>query len=104
MLPVSERITGEGVALKFRDHIWKDFRLPEVVISDRGAQFVGAFMTGLINLLGIKMNASTAYHPQTDGQTERVNQEIEQYLRLFCNWQQDDWSDWLSLVPRGVQL
>ena len=76
------------MALKFRDHVWKDFGLPEVVISDRGAQFVGAFMTGLNNLLGIKMNASTAYHPQTDGQTEHVNQEI--LVRL--------------VIPRGVQL
>jgi transposase InsO family protein len=58
----------------------------EVVISDRGTQFVGHFMWDLLKLLGIKSNTSTAYHPQTDGQTERVNQNIEQYLRVFTNF------------------
>ena len=55
-------------------------------------------MQELNKLLGIKVAASTAYHPQTDGQTERVNQEIEQYLRLFVNQHQDDWFDWISLA------
>jgi transposase InsO family protein len=51
----------------YRDHVWKDFRLPKVVISDRGMQFVGHFMQDLLKLLGIKSNTSTAYHLQTDG-------------------------------------
>ena len=55
-------------------------------------------MRELNKLLGIKVAASTAYHPQTDGQTEWVNQEIEQYLRLFVNQRQDDWFDWISLA------
>ena len=57
--------------------------LPQVVISDRGPQFVSNFMKELYQLLGIKENPSTAYHPQMDGQTERMNREIEQYLRFF---------------------
>ena len=48
--------------------------------------------------MGIQANLSTAYHPQTDGQTERINQEIEQYLRLFVNYRQDDWTEWLALA------
>jgi hypothetical protein len=55
-------------------------------------------MHDLYRLLNIQSNASTAYHPQTDGQTERINQEIEHYLRVFCNYHQSDWSDWLSLA------
>ena len=55
-------------------------------------------MRELNKLLGIKVAASTAYHPQTEGQTERVNQEIEQNLRLFVNQCQDDWFDWISLA------
>ena len=47
-------------------------------------------------LLGIKLQASTAYHPQSDGQTERVNQELEQYLWIFCSKQQDNWD---KLLP-----
>ena len=46
----------------------------------------------------MKSNASTAYHPQTDAQTERVNQEVEQYLRVFTNFMQDDWSEWLTMA------
>jgi transposase InsO family protein len=78
--------------------VWKDFGLPEVVISDQGTQFVGHFMRDLLKLLGIKLNTLTAYHPQTDGQTEHVNQNIEQYLRVFTNFLQDDWADWLMLA------
>ena len=55
-------------------------------------------MRELNKLLGIKVTASTAYHPQTDSQTEWVNQEIKQYLRLFVNQCQDDWFDWISLA------
>ncbi len=55
-------------------------------------------MKDLYDLLQIKSNASTAYHPQTDGQTERVNQEVEKYLRIFVNHLQDDWVEWLSLA------
>ena len=56
------------------------------------------FMWGLSKILRIKVAASTAYHPQTDGQTERVNQEVEQFLRLFVNQTQDDWYDWISIA------
>lgn len=55
-------------------------------------------MNGFYRLLGIEANASTAYHPQTDGQTERINQEVEQYLRVWCHHRQDDWADLLALA------
>ena len=55
-------------------------------------------MTELYKLIGIQANISTAYRPQTDGQTERANQEIEQYLRAFINIHQTDWAEWLSLA------
>ena len=57
-----------------------------------------SFTQELYRLLGIKIAASTAYHPQTDGQTERLNQEIEQYLHLFVNERQDDWNELLPLA------
>ncbi len=72
--------------------------MPQVVISDQGTVFVSKFMKDLYDLLQIKANASTAFHPQTDGQTERVNQEVEKYLRIFINHLQDDWVEWLSLA------
>jgi hypothetical protein len=91
--PTTDEVNSEGVARLFRDHVWRHHGLPEEVISDRGSTFVSKFMRELYRLLGIKIAASTAYHPQTDGQTERVNQEIEQYLRTFVNHRQDDWMD-----------
>ena len=84
-------ITSLGVAWLFRDGVWKLHGLPKEVISNRGPQFMSNFMR-------IKVAASTAYHPQTDGQTKRVNQEVEQFLRLFVNQRQDDWYDWLSIA------
>ena len=77
-------------------NVWKLHGLPRKVISDRGLQFVAAFMKELFRLLGIEATSSTAYHPQTDGQTEHVNQELEQYLRVFVGERQDDW---YSLLP-----
>jgi len=56
------------------------------------------FMREVSRLLGIHLSPSTAYHPQTDGQTERVNQELEQYIRLFTNERQDDWDELLPIV------
>ena len=96
--PTTTRLSSEGLARLFRDHVWKHHGLPEQVISDRGPQFVSGFMKELNKFLGIMTSPSTAYHPQTDGQTERVNQEVEQYLRLFVNHRQDDWAEWLSLA------
>lgn len=97
-LPTMSTITSEGLARLYRDNVWKLHGLPKKVISDRGPQFASKFMMDLNHTLGITTALSTAYHPQTDGQTERVNQDVEQYLRLFVNYRQDDWADWLSLA------
>jgi len=70
--------------------------LPESIISDREVQFVVGIMKELNNLLGIQTKLSIAYYPQTDGQTERINQELEQYLRVFIDHRQEQWPDWLG--------
>jgi hypothetical protein len=90
-------ITASGAARLYLNHIWKLHGLPEGMISDRGPQFVAEFMRELYRLLGIRMASSTAYHPQTDGQTERVNQELEQYIRIFVSERQDNWNELLPL-------
>jgi hypothetical protein len=97
-IPTTDTVTSAGVAKLFRDHVWKLHGLPKQIISDQGPQFVAQFMKELNSIFGIKTASSTAWHPQTDGQTERANQEIEQYLRLFVNHRQDDWADWLALA------
>ena len=80
----------------FRDNVWQLHRLPESIISDRGLQFIVGVMKELNKLLGIDTKLSTAFHPQTDGQTERINQELEQYLRIFIDHQQEQWPEWLG--------
>jgi len=87
---------AEGLAKLFRDHVWKLHRLPESIILDRGAQFVVGMMRELNNLLGIQTKLLIAYHSQTDGQTERINQELEQYLRVFIDHRQEQWPGWLG--------
>jgi len=61
-------------------------------------QFAVGMMKELNNLLGIQTKLPTAYHPQTDGQMERINQELEQYLRVFIDYRQEQWPDWLGTV------
>jgi len=89
-------IPAAGAAHLFLNHVWKHHSLPQRVVSDRGPQFVAEFTWELYWLLRIKLAATTAYYPQGDGQTEWVNQELEQYLRLFTNQRQDDW---VGLLP-----
>jgi hypothetical protein len=98
VVPTNVELTAEGAARIMRDTFFRLHGLPKKVISDRGTQFVSGFMRELYHLLGIEGNPSTAYHPQTDGQTERMNQEVEKYLRMYVNYQQDDWADWLPLA------
>jgi hypothetical protein len=84
-IPTHTTINAEGIALLFLKEVWKHHGTPQAVVSERGPQFIAAFTCELYKLLGIKLVTSTAYHPQTDGQTERVNQELEGYLRIFTS-------------------
>lgn len=98
LAPTTVELTSEGMARLFRDHVFKLHGLPRKIISDRGPQFASKFMKDFCTLAGIEQNLSTAFHPQTDGQTERMNQEIEEYLRIFINHRQTDWAEWLPLA------
>jgi len=91
-----EKTSAEGLARLFRDNMWKLHGLPESIISDRGPQFTAGLMRELNEMLGIKSKLSMAFHPHTDGQTERVNQELEQYLRMFIDHRQEQWPEWLG--------
>ena len=84
-----EKMLAEGLVRLFRDNVWKLHRLPESIILDRGPQFTAGLIRELNRILGIKSKISTAFHPQTDGQMERVNQELEQYLRMFIDHRQE---------------
>ena len=77
-------------------------RLPESVVSDRGSQFAAELTKELNRMLGIEMRLSTAFYPQTDGQTEWMNQELEQYLQFFMDYRQKNWPEWLALAKFAV--
>jgi len=89
----TEGTLAEGLARLFRDNIWKLHGLPESVVSDRGPQFVAELTKELNRMLGIEIRLSTAFHLQTDGQMEQMNQELEQYLRFFVEHRQKDWPE-----------
>jgi len=86
----TEKTTAEGLARLFRDNVWKLHGLPESVILDRGPQFAVGLTRELNKMLGIETKLSTAYHSEIDGQTERTNQELEQYLRMYVNHRQNN--------------
>lgn len=95
-LPFKEEgFTSEHLAKMFRS-IFRLHGIPEDIVSDRGPIFTSKFWRSFASGLGIKLNFSTAYHPQSDGQTERVNQVLEQYLRMFVNYRQDNWVELLD--------
>jgi len=92
----------KGLARLFRDNVWKLHGLLESVVSDRGPQFAAGLTKELNKMLGIEMRLSTVFHPQTDGQTEHMNQELEQYLRFFVEHRQKNWPEWLASVEFAV--
>jgi transposase InsO family protein len=85
-LPCKKTFTSqETTNLVLRD-VFKHHGLPDEVISDRGPQFIAKFWTHLLEMLRIPRKLSSSYHPQTDGETERTNQTLEQYLCCFINY------------------
>jgi transposase InsO family protein len=97
-IPCTKTIIGEETIKLFIDNIYRIHGLPNDIVSDRGTQFTSNIWRGLFQLLGVKIKLSTVYHPQTNGQIKRMNQILEQYLRCTVNYQQDDWTDLLSLA------
>jgi hypothetical protein len=93
---VTTELSSKELADIFRDLIWRLHGIPYDIVSDRGTIFISQFWKELCQLLGTRIKPSTAFHPQTDGQTERTNSTMEQYLRGYVNYQQDDWTRWLT--------
>ena len=97
-------IDAEDLAMLFLVHVFSKHGTPSDIISDHRKHFISCFWSSLCQLLGIKANLSMAYHPETDGQTERVNQILKQYLWVFINYQQDDWKHLLPLVEFAYNI
>jgi hypothetical protein len=98
LCPCAKTITWEGTATLLRDNLFKRFGLPDEIISDRDPRFAAHAFQELLKLLNIKLNLTTAYHPQSDGATERVNQEIKAYLSIYCTSHPEDWLHSLSTL------
>ena len=97
-IPCKKTSSSEDTARLFLDNVYRYHGLPDDIVSDRGTQFVSKFWRSLFEILKVDIKLSSAFHPQTDGQTERVNQVLEQYLRCTINYQQDDWTEYLPFA------
>jgi hypothetical protein len=97
-VPCTKAITSEETAALVMREVFRHHGLPDSIISDRGPQFVSKFWQHLFKMLKVSCNLSSGYHPQTDGQAERTNQTLEQYLRCFLSYQQDDWAEILHFA------
>jgi Chromo (CHRromatin Organisation MOdifier) domain len=98
LCPCTKTITWQETATLLQDNLFKRFGLPDKMISDRDPRFAAHAFQELLKLLNIKLNLTTAYHPQSDGTTERINQEIEAYLSIYCTSHLEDWLHLLSTL------
>ena len=89
-IPCTKEIDARGLAELYLRHVWCRQGFPDSIVSDRGPQFISSFWAEVCRILGIKVKLSTAFHPQTDGQTEIMNQYIDQRLRPFVNYYQNN--------------
>src|SRR6266404_6156736 len=97
-IPCNEEVTAEQVAYQYLINVFNRFGLPTKIISDRDTRFTSKFIKDLCKRLGITQNISTAYHPRTDGQSERTNQWLEQYVRFWTNAKQTDSATYLPVA------
>src|SRR5204863_8578327 len=93
-----EGLSAEELATAFTNRVYALHGVPDNIVSDRGTQFISEFWRHLSERLSIALKHSSSFHPETDGQTERLNAGVEQYLRAFMNFLQDNWVDWLPLA------
>ena len=97
-IPCTTNITREGIAQIYMDHVYKWFGLPKKIISDRDPRFTSHFGKAMTRRLGIEQNLSMAFHPQTDGLSERKNQWVEQYLCLVTSTSPEAWTNWIAIA------
>ena len=100
--PCKSSVTAEQTAALYYDNVFRLHGLVSKIISDRGTQFTSKFWTELMSKLDTKLGLSTSFHPMTDGQTERANRTLEQYLRNYVSASHDDWDEWLTSAEYAV--
>jgi transposase InsO family protein/predicted aspartyl protease len=100
-IPCHKTVDARKTAQLFIQWIYRFGHTPESIISDRGPQFISSFWQEFCRIIGVKIKLSTAYHKQTDGQTEIINRYIDQRLRPFVNYYQDNWSELIPMMDRA---
>ncbi|KAF8750036.1 hypothetical protein RHS01_09663 [Rhizoctonia solani] len=98
LVECAKKLKAPELADLFLRHVWKRYGMPEKTVSDRGRVFNNKFLKALYQRLGIDPHFSSAYHPQSDGQTERVNPTVEHFLRAYSGINQKDWVKWLPMA------
>jgi len=97
-IPTHDTITSAELARLFITHVFSKHGVPSHVTSDRGSEFVFHFFHSLGTALDMRLHFTSGYHPEANGQAEQTNQTLEQYLHVYCNYQQDNWSELLPLA------
>ena len=97
-IPTHDTITSPELAKLFLLHMFSKHSVLAHVMSDRGTEFISHFFQSLGKALDMRLHFTSSYHPEGDGQTERSNQMLEQYLCVYCNYQQDNWANLLPLA------
>jgi hypothetical protein len=97
-IPCFKTATAKDIAQLYITNIYRHHGVPDSIVSDRGPQFISDFWKAFTSILGIQLKLSTAFHPETDGQTEIMNQYMDQRLRPFVSYYQDNWSELLPIM------
>ena len=95
VIPIEKNRTAESVASKFYQEVYRHHGLPSEIISDRDSIFMSKFWTALFKRVGVQLKPSSSYHPETDGQTERMNRKLEEMLRCYVDQNQSNWDEFL---------
>jgi hypothetical protein len=93
-----EETNAEEIARLLISHVWKLHELSSTIISNRESQFISLVWKAICRTLKINVKLSIAFHSETDDQSEIANQKMKRYLRSYCNYQQDDWFEWLFMI------
>ena len=97
-IPAHNTIISVDLAHLFILHVFSKHSVPSHVTSNRGSEFVSNFFQSLGTALDMRLHFTSGYHPEGDGQTKRMNQTLKQYLHVYCNYQQDNWSELLPFA------
>jgi len=102
MAPTTDTATAADTAQLFLDMVFKNHGMPNNIVLDRDVKFTSSFWTAFCQQIGIKLKMSTAYHPETDGQTERMNRVIVDMMRHYISPTHDDWDEHLTAIQFAI--